>query len=483
MNRNNFTYKNYTNEDKDTIAAISTPLGTGGIGIVRLSGPLSIHIASEIFRHKGKTRKTPDEFYSHHIYYGTIIQPDKKVSVDEVLLIVMRKPRTYTKEDVVEINCHGGLLVVKKVLEIVTSLGARIAEPGEFTKIAFLNGRIDLSQAEAVIDIIESNNEKNLKSSLYQLSGGLREKISNLKNRIIELNTKMEAPMDFPDQGIIEMDRNKIRENLEDCLLEVNSLLETVKYGQIIKEGICCVILGKTNVGKSSLFNLLLKKNRSIVTSLPGTTRDIIEESINIEGFTFNLIDTAGMKNPENIVEEISLDKVNEFMNNAQIFLLMFDISKPLDEQDIALIEKIIKIKNCGNRSIKIIVIENKTDLPQKMEIETLHNKLGIKEAIKISIKKKTGINVLENKMLDIALSDVFVPESGLIVNNKRHQEYLLKVHERLTDVISGIDTGVQEDLLAMDLRYTANQLARITGESCDLEMLNDVFSKFCIGK
>ncbi len=481
MNKDNFTNKNLT--EKDTIAAISTPLGTGGIGIVRLSGPLSIPIASKIFRHKGKTRKTPDEFCSHHVYYGTIIQPDKKTSVDEVLLIVMRKPRTYTKQDVVEINCHGGLLVVKKVLEIVTSLGARIAEPGEFTKIAFLNGRIDLSQAEAVIDIIESSNEKNLKSSLYQLSGGLREKISNLKNRIIELNTRIEAPMDFPDQGIVEMDRNKIRESLEDSLLEVNTLLETVKYGQIIKEGICCVILGKTNVGKSSLFNLLLKKNRSIVTSLPGTTRDIIEESINIEGFTFNLIDTAGMKNPENIIEEISLDKVNEFMENAQIFLLMFDISKPLDEQDTALIEKIIKIKTCGNRNIKIIVIENKTDLPQRMEIETLHNKLGIKEAIRMSIKKKTGINLLENKMLDIALSDVVIPESGLIVNNKRHQEYLLKAQERLTDVISGIDTGVQDDLLAMDLRYTANQLARITGESCDLEMLNDVFSKFCIGK
>jgi len=478
MNRYNFTNKKP--QDKDTIAAISTPLGIGGIGIVRLSGPLSLSIASKIFRYKGRIRKKQKEFNSHHIYYGTIINPNKKIPVDEALLTVMKKPNTYTKEDIVEINCHGGLLVVKKILEIVIELGARIAEPGEFTKIAFLNGRIDLSQAEAVIDIIESNNEKNLRNSLYQLSGGLREKISFLKNRIIELNTAIEAPMDFPDQGIIETEPKKIKEILEDCLVEVTGLLETVEYGQIIKEGICCVILGKANVGKSSLFNLFLKKNRAIVTSLPGTTRDIIEETINIKGFTFNLIDTAGMKNPENIVEQISLDKVSEFMKNGQIFLVIFDASNPIDEQDFTLIEK---IKTCGNRNIKIIIIENKTDLPRNIDLSEIHKRLGIKDTIKISVKNRTGIDFLERKMVEIALSDVSVPESSLIVNNKRQQGYLLRVQERIKEVISGIDNGIQDDLIAMDLRYIANQLASITGESCDLEMLNAVFSKFCIGK
>jgi len=467
-------------EEEDTIAAISTPLGIGGIGIVRMSGPLSISIASKIFRHRGKIKKGPDGFRSHHLYYGTIIQPGKEIMVDEVILSVMRKPRSYTKEDIIEINCHGGFLVVKKVLEIIVKLGARIAEPGEFTKLAFLNGRIDLSQAESVIDIIESNNVKSLKSSLYQLSGGLRKKIDYLRNRITDLNTRIEAPMDFPDQGLAEVNRNEIEEILRGCLLEVNQLLDTVQYGQIIKEGIQCVILGKTNVGKSSLFNALLKKNRSIVTSLPGTTRDTIEEPVSIKGFNFNLIDTAGMKNPENIIEQISLKRVNQFMEYGQLFIVIFDISQPLDHQDIILIDK---IKSFVNRNMKMIVIENKIDLTQKMDSSELYHKLEVKETIRMSIKKKIGIKRLEKRMVNLILSDVFVPESGLIVSNKRHQEFLLQVQERLSYLISKLNTGIQDDFLVMDLKYTVNQLARITGESCDSEMLNHVFSKFCIGK
>jgi len=469
MNRNKFN--NINIEEEDTITAISTPLGIGGIGIVRISGPLSIPIASKIFRHKGKTKKSPSEFRSHNLYYGTIIQPDTEMLIDEVMLAIMRKPKTYTKEDIVEINCHGGLLVVRKVLEIVVKLGAKIAEPGEFTKIAFLNGRIDLSQAEAVIDIIEANNERSLESSLYQLSGGLREKINHLKSRIVGLNTKIEAPMDFPDQGIAELDKNEIKKTLKDCLSEVKKLLDTVKFGQIIKEGICCVILGKTNVGKSSLFNVLLKKNRSIVTSLPGTTR---------KGFNFNLIDTAGMKNPENIVEQISLKKVTDFMEYGQMFIVMFDTSRPLDKQDVELIDK---IKSFGNRNIKMIIIENKIDMPQQMDLSELHKRLGIKETIKMSIKKKIGIELLENKMIDNAMLDVNIPEGGLIVNNKRHQEFLLRVQERLSYIISNIDSGIKDDFVSMDLKYAANQLARITGESCDRELINNIFSKFCIGK
>jgi len=467
-------------EEEDTIAAISTPLGIGGIGIVRLSGSQSIPIASKIFRHKGKMKKSPDEFRSHYLYYGAIIQPDDESLIDEVMLTVMRKPKTYTKEDIVEINCHGGFLVVKKVLDLLVRLGARIAEPGEFTRLAFLNGRIDLSQAEAVIDIIESNNDKCLRSSLYQLSGGLREKIYHLRNRIIDLNTKIESPMDFPDQGIAEISRNEIKETLKGCLLEVNQLLDTIKYGQIIREGIHCIILGKTNVGKSSLFNTLLKKNRSIVTSLPGTTRDTIEETVNIKGFNFNLIDTAGMKNPENIVEQMSLKRVSQSMEYAQLFLVMFDISQPLDNQDISLINK---IKTFGNRNMKMIIIENKTDLPQNIEISELYHKLGIKEAVRMSVKKRIGINFLEQKMVDLVLSDISVPEEGLIVNNKRHQNFLFRVQERLANLLSGLNEDIQDDFIVMDLKYIANQLASITGESCDEEMLNQVFSKFCIGK
>ncbi|MFA6621607.1 MAG: tRNA uridine-5-carboxymethylaminomethyl(34) synthesis GTPase MnmE [Candidatus Caldatribacteriota bacterium] len=464
----------------ETIAAISTPLGAGGIGIVRLSGPLAFQIASTIFRHKGKLKINPNEFKSHKIYYGTILHPDTEIIIDEVMLTVMRKPRTYTKEDIVEINCHGGLLVVKNVLEITLELGAIIAEPGEFTKRAFINGRIDLSQAEAVIDIIESNSERSLKSSIFQLSGGLRNKINDLKNNIIKLNTRIEAPIDFPDQGIPELDRKEIKELLKEYLLEINSLLDTVKYGHLIKEGICCVIIGKTNVGKSSLFNLLLKKNRSIVTSVPGTTRDTIEESVDIKGFRFNLIDTAGMKNPENIVEEISLKRVDDFLEYGQIFIIMFDISQPLDVQDIALINK---IKPFINRNNKTILIENKIDLPKRMNTQELYKRLKIKESIKLSVINREGIELLEKRMVDYSLSNISIPEGGLIISNKRHQEYLIKAQERLSYIISKLDTGIQDDFITMDLQYAASQLARITGESCDKEILDNVFSKFCIGK
>ncbi len=478
MNNNQLHNGNF--EEEDTIAAISTPLGSGGIGIVRMSGTRSIPIASKIFRYKGKIKKSPNEFCSHHLYYGTVIQPDNKRLIDEVILTVMRKPKTYTKEDIIEINCHGGFLVVRKVLEIVVKLGARIAEPGEFTRLAFLNGRIDLSQAEAVIDIIESNNEKSLRSSLYQLSGGLREKIYRLRSHIVELNTKIEAPMDFPDQGIAKLNRSKIEKTLKECLSEVNQLLDTIKYGKIIKEGVYCVIIGKTNTGKSSLFNALLKKSRSIVTSFPGTTRDIIEEPVNIKGFNFNLVDTAGMKDPENIVEKISLKRVNQFMEYAQLFMVMFDSSQPLDHQDIVLIDK---IKKFVNRNIKIVIIENKIDLPKKLDTSELYHRLGTKESIKMSIKKKIGIELLEKRITELILSDISIPESGLIVNNERHQKILFQVQKSLSHLILSLNSGIQDDFIAMDLKYAANQLARITGESCDEEILNEVFSKFCIGK
>jgi len=477
MNNNQFFNPYYQN---DTIAAISTPFGVGGIGIVRMSGPCSVSIASKVFRHKGKTKKKPREFSSHRLYYGTIVYPENEKLVDEVILSVMRRPKTYTKEDIVEINCHGGLLVVNKVLEILIKNGARLAEPGEFTKLAFLNGRIDLSQAEAIIDIIQSNNDRNLNSSLYHLAGGLKEKISNLINTIVNLKVKIEAPMDFPDQGIEEIDITEIKGTLKKCNDEVKCLLDTFNYGQIIREGIRCIILGKTNIGKSSLFNSLLKKNRAIVAPMEGTTRDILEENIYLNGYQFNLVDTAGMKDPENIVEQISLKKVNQSMGYAQILIVMFDASNPLDQQDIVLIDK---IKSFANRNKKIIVVENKIDLPVKMDSKLLYQKLGIKESIKISVKKKKGIELLEKKMIDAITSDITIPEDGVVIIRKRHQECLIKVQEVLKNLLLSLDAGIQEDFIAMDLKYIINQLGRITGKVNDEEILNQVFSKFCIGK
>ena len=467
-------------EKEDTIVAISTPLGIGGIAIVRMSGPLSIVIASKIFLHRGKTKKKPHQFRSHRIYYGTIVKPGEGILVDEVLLTVMRKPRTYTREDIVEINCHGGYLAVHKVLELANKLGARIAEPGEFTKLAFLSGRIDLSQAEAIIDVIQSSNEKSLRSSLYHLMGGLREKISDLKDIITDLIVRIEAPLDFPDQGIAEMEYQKIEEIARKCLLEVNELLDTVEYGQIIKEGINTLILGKTNVGKSSLFNLLLKKERAIVTPLAGTTRDVIEESISLKGLTFNLIDTAGIKIPENIIERISLKRVNQYIKFAQILLIMFDMSLPLDSQDATLLKE---IESFHNRNINTIIVLNKSDLPAKIEETELQNKLGGKEFIRISVKKKMGIDKLIEKMADRVLSGINIPEEGLIISNRRHREGLQKVQNRLTNLISSLEEGIQVDLVGLDLKYILGQLSNITGESVDNEILNRVFSQFCIGK
>jgi tRNA modification GTPase len=465
---------------EDTIVAISTPPGIGGIGIVRMSGPLSIKIASKIFLHRGKIKMKPHQFRSHQIYYGTIIKPGEGTLLDEVLLTVMRKPKTYTREDIVEINCHGGYMAVNKVLEIVNKLGVRIAEAGEFTKLAFLSGRIDLSQAEAIIDVIKSSNEKSLSSSLCRLMGGLRERISDLKDIITDLTVKIEAPLDFPDQGIAEIEYREIEEIVKKCLLEVNGLLDTVEYGQIIKEGINTLILGKTNVGKSSLFNLLLKKDRSIVTPLAGTTRDVIEESISFKGLTFNLIDTAGIKIPENIIESISLKRINQYMEFAQIFLVMFDMSIPLDSQDTTLLKE---IKSFHNRNINTIIVLNKSDLPAKIDETELQNKLGKEEFIRISVKKREGIDKLIEKMVDQVLSGINITEEGLIISNRRHMECLQKVQNRLTNLIYSLEEGIQADLIALDLKYILGQLSNITGESVDNEILNRVFSQFCIGK
>ncbi len=466
--------------DEETIVAISTPLGIGGIGIVRMSGSRSIGIASKVFYHKGKTKINPDEFCSHHLYYGTVVQPGRKKMVDEVMLVVMRNPHSYTREDMVEIHCHGGLFVVQKVLEITVKLGARIAEPGEFTKLAFLNGRIDLSQAEAVIDIIESNNENSLKASLYHLSGGLKEKINHLRNQVVDLKVKIEAPMDFPDQGIAGLKRPEIMQALNHCLMEIKQLSDTARYGRMIKEGIQTIILGKTNVGKSSLFNTLLKQNRSIVTSLPGTTRDIIQESVNINGFNFNLMDTAGIKNPDNVVEQISLKRVDQMMQYAQLFIVMFDISCPLNEEDFELIQK---IQSFINRNIKIILVVNKIDLPRKMNLSDLQQKFNHTDLIRISAKKKIGIKLLEKKMVNLILSDTTIPKEGLMISNQRQQVLLLEAQERLLHVISGTSEGIPDDFIVMDLQYIINQLAKIIGESCDEEMINRIFTRFCIGK
>lgn len=464
----------------DTIAAISTPIGESGIGIVRISGPKALEIAQEVFRDKNLNKTKIKDIFSHTVHYGFVIDPENGEKIDEVILVLMKKPQTYTREDTVEFNCHGGILSLRKVLETVINCGARIAEPGEFTKRAFLNGRIDLSQAEAVIDLIQAKTERSLSSSLAQLEGNLKDKIINLRDKVMRITAEIEAPMDFPDQDIEELDSIEIQKRIKNILEEVFSLLKTLDYGKILKEGINTVIVGKANVGKSSLFNALLRENRAIVTHLPGTTRDTIEELINLKGIAFKIIDTAGFKPPENVIEKISLERMRKFLDKADLILAMFDANTLLSEEDIKVIKEINRAKE---RNKKVITIENKIDLKEKIERQKLFELLNIKEDIRISLKDRIGIEKLEEELTKTAFNGIVIPQNGVIINNVRQAKALKRAKLGLKNVLEGTKKKIPHDLLTVDLKEVLDSLGEITGESISDEITNNIFSRFCIGK
>ena len=466
--------------EDDTITAISTPIGESGIGIVRISGPKAIEIAQKVFRDKKLNKTKVKNFFSHTVHYGFVIDPESGEKIDEVILVLMKKPKTYTREDTVEFNCHGGILSLRKVLETVINCGARMAEPGEFTKRAFLNGRIDLSQAEAVIDLIQAKTERSLSSSLAQLGGSLKKKIADLRNRLIRISAEIEAPMDFPDQDIKEISPKKVEENISYILKEVNSLIETLDYGKILKEGINALIVGKANVGKSSLFNTLLRENRAIVTHIPGTTRDTIEELVNIKGIAFKIIDTAGLKNPENVIEKISIKKMMKYLGETKLILAMFDVSVPLSLEDKEVIKEINKEKN---KNKKVIVIENKIDLNEKIDKKKLFDLLDVKDSIKMSLKEKIGIEELEEKLAKAAMEGLVIPENGVVINNVRQANQLNRAKQALENVLVGLKEKITYDFLTIDLKDVLDSLGEITGDSINDEIINDIFSRFCIGK
>lgn len=466
--------------ENDTIAAISTPIGESGIGIVRISGPKALEISQEVFRDKNLNKTKIKNFFNHTVHYGFVIDPENGEKIDEVILVLMKKPRTYTREDTVEFNCHGGILSIRKVLETVINCGARMAEPGEFTKRAFLNGRIDLSQAEAVIDLIQAKTERSLSSSLAQLGGSLKKKITDLRNRLIRISAEIEAPMDFPDQDIKEICPEKVEENISYILKEANSLIETLDYGKILKEGINALIVGKANVGKSSLFNTLLRENRAIVTHLPGTTRDTIEELVNIKGIAFKIIDTAGLKDPENVIEKISIKKMMKHLGEARLILAMFDASVPLSSEDKEVIREINKGKN---ENKKVIVIENKIDLSEKIDRDKLFSLLDIKDSIKMSLKEKIGIEELEEKLAKAAIGGLVIPENGVVINNVRQANQLNRAKQALEQILLGLKEKRAYDFLTIDLKDALDSLGEITGDSISDEIVNDIFSRFCIGK
>lgn len=452
----------------DTIAAISTPRGEGGIGIIRISGDKSFEILDRIFNTKNPNRDLG--FYKFN--YGFI--HDNGKIIDEVMAVRMKAPKTYTCEDVVEINCHGGHLISEKVLELVLKNGARHAEQGEFTKRAFMNGRIDLSQAEAVMDIIHGKTEKSISLSFEQLRGDLRDKIASFKKALLDVTAHVNVVLDYPEEGIDDPLPSNLRENLENVYAEADRLISSYDKGKKIKEGIKTVIAGKPNVGKSTLLNSLLKEERAIVTHIPGTTRDVIEEIINIKGIPLVLTDTAGIRKTEDIVENIGVEKSKKFIENADLVLLVLDASRELETEDREVIEEI------QNHNKKTIVLLNKIDLERKIELE----EFNLENILEISAKDNIGIEDMEERIYSyIVEENVEDSSEKLIITNIRHKTALEKTKDAIRNIFETIDAGMPMDLISVDLKEALDSLSEITGEISSEDILDHVFGNFCVGK
>ncbi len=453
----------------DTIAAISTPRGEGGIGIVRLSGKESLSILCEIF--KPKSRRNVSELKSYTITYGHIYDGEKLV--DEVLVSVMKGPHTYTREDIVEINCHGGYIITEKVLELVLKKGARLAEPGEFTRRAFLNGRLDLTQAESVIDIIHGKTEKSITLSLNQLRGDLKEQITVLKKLLLDVAAHVNVVLDYPEEGIDEPLPANLRGNLETVIAETSKLIASYDKGKMIKEGVKTAIVGKPNVGKSSLLNSVLREERAIVTRIAGTTRDTIEEIVNIKGIPLVMIDTAGIRETDDEVENIGVQKSKSLIKNADLVLFVLDASRELDPEDIEIYNTI--------ESDKVIGILNKIDIERKINIEQFTK---VKKWIEISALEKIGIEDLEDEIYEYVVSGQVEDSSEkLVITNVRHKSALEKTKKSVENILETIDMGYPMDLIAVDLNEALDSLSEVTGEISNEDLLDHIFSNFCVGK
>lgn len=458
----------------DTIAAIATAMTNSGIGIIRISGEDAFTVIDRIYQSKNGKKKLSEE-KSHTVHYGYIVDDTKENKIiDEVMVLIMRAPNTYTREDTVEIDCHGGVLVMQKILDTVVCHGARPAEPGEFTKRAFLNGRIDLTQAESVMDVISSKNEFALKSSISQLQGSLQKEIKELREKIIYEIAFIEYALDDPEHINIDGYGQKLKTVAEECKERIEHLLDTADNGKILKEGIDTVIVGKPNAGKSSLMNVLLKKERAIVTDIAGTTRDVLEEQMNLNGITLNIIDTAGIRDTEDIVEKIGVDKAKDYLVNADLIIYVVDSSTPLDENDEKIMEMI--------KDRTALVLLNKSDLDTVTTEEMIASHLDQK-IIKVSMKENQGVDELENAIKELFFHGKVELNDEVYITNARHKAALSNAKDSLNMVLDSIAMEMPEDFYSIDLMNTYEELGNILGESLGEDLVNEIFSKFCTGK
>jgi len=457
----------------ETIAAISTAPGVGGIGIIRMSGEKSFEILSEIFE---KKNKKDEQIKGYTIKYGYIIDKSNNTIIDEVLVSYFVAPKSYTTENMCEINSHGGTVIMKKILELLIKNGAVLAEPGEFTKRAFLNGRIDLAQAEAIIDVINSKTEKEAQSSIKQLNGYLSEEINEIKNKILEVMVDIEATIDYPEYDIPEVTENRVLSMLEETKKDLHKLEKTFAEGKIIKDGIKMVIIGKPNAGKSSLLNAILREERAIVTSVKGTTRDTIEEFINIKGIPVKIIDTAGIRETVDEVEKIGIEKTKDTINDADLIIGIFDSSKELEEED-------IEVLNILNNKNSIIVL-NKNDEKNIVVTEKTKEISDIKkDVIKISALKKTGIEEIFNKISEMFNLDKINIGEENIVTNLRHKKLIEDAKKESVIAIDAIKNGMPIDMVTINIKNMLENLLSITGENVTENIIDEIFAKFCLGK
>lgn len=457
----------------DTIAAISTAPGEGAIGIVRISGDLAISIASSIYQ---CGTKQLEKQKTHTIHYGHIVDPKSGEVYDEVMVSVLRAPKTFTREDIVEINCHGGIVAINRVLQLVLRMGARLAEPGEFTKRAFLNGRIDLSQAEAVMDLIRAKTDKSMQLAMRQLDGQLSNLIQNLRQEILNTLAQVEVNIDYPEyDDVEEMTLQLLREKTQQVLQGIRALLNTASQGKILRDGLKTAIVGRPNVGKSSLLNVLLREEKAIVTDIAGTTRDTIEEYVNVRGVPLQLIDTAGIRETDDVVEKIGVERSRKALKEADFVLLLLNQSETLQEEDIRLLET--------TKGMKRIILFNKTDLPSKLSTEDIAPYAQEEEIVTTSMLNKEGIDQLEEKIAGYFFQGQMNERDATYLSNTRHIALLEKAEQALVEVQNGIEMEMPVDLIQIDFTRAWDLLGEITGDSVQDELLTQLFSQFCLGK